>query len=59
MEKQTILETVKKVREISPKRKFNQSFDLIINLTNIDLKKQEQKVDLYYTLPHGKGGNYL
>jgi len=57
MEKQTILETVKKVREISPKRKFNQSFDLIINLTNIDLKKQEQKVDLYYTLPHGKGKN--
>jgi len=48
----TILESVKKVRE-SKKRNFNQTFDLIINLKEIDLKKSEHKIDEHFMLPKG------
>jgi len=50
----TILESVKKIRE-SKKRNFNQTFDLIINLKEIDLKKAENKIDEYFILPKGFG----
>ena len=55
MEKQDILKTLKDLRERSPKRKFSQSVDLLINLQNLDLKKPEHKVDLYLQLPHPIG----
>ncbi len=55
MDKKTILETIKKLREESPKRKFSQTFDLIINLKDINLKNPEQKVDVFIQLPHGTG----
>ena len=45
---------IKKLRE-SPKRKFSQSVDLIINLKQIDLKNPEHKVDLPIILPAGLG----
>jgi len=50
----TILESVKKTRE-SEKRNFNQTFDLIINLKEIDLKKSEYKIDEHFILPKGIG----
>jgi large subunit ribosomal protein L1 len=50
----TILENIKKVRE-SKKRNFNQTFDLIINLKELDLKKAENKIDEHFTLPKGSG----
>jgi len=50
----TLLESIKKVRE-SKKRNFNQIFDLIINLKEIDLKKTENKIDEHFTLPKGTG----
>ncbi len=37
------------------KRNFVQSFDLIINLRNIDLKKPENKFSKDVLLPHGRG----
>ena len=50
----TILENVKKARE-SKKRNFNQIFDLIVNLKEIDLKKTENKIDEHFILPKGTG----
>jgi len=50
----TLLESIKKVRE-SKKRNFNQTFDLIINLKEIDLKKSENKIDEHFILPKGTG----
>lgn len=55
MEKQDILRVLKDVREKSPKRKFSQTFDLVLNLRGIDLKKPEQKVELFVPLPHAIG----
>jgi large subunit ribosomal protein L1 len=50
----TLLESIKKARK-SKKRNFNQTFDLIINLKEIDLKKAENKIDEYFILPKGVG----
>ncbi len=50
-----ILATVKQLREKSEKRNFPQTFDLIINLQGIDLKKPESKINEEFPLPHGKG----
>lgn len=55
MEKEKFLENLKKLREASKKRKFNQSTDLIINLKDIDLKKPEEQVDFFLTF-HQKTG---
>lgn len=37
------------------KRNFEQTYDLIINLKNIDLSKPENKIKKEIVLPHGKG----
>ncbi len=47
-------ESLKSLREGS-KRNFNQSFDIIVNLKNIDLKKPENKFSKDIILPHGRG----
>lgn len=48
-------EALNYVRENSGNRKFSQSFDLMINLKNIDLKKPENKFSKDIVLPHGRG----
>lgn len=55
MEKINLLNTIKSVRNNSKKRNFVQSFDLIINLKNINLKKPEESVDLSLNLPNEIG----
>ena len=55
MDKNQVLKAIKELREKSPKKKFLQTVDLIINLKNLDLKKQEHKVDIYMKLPNSKG----
>ena len=52
------LAAIKKARE-GAKRNFKQSFDLSINLKNVDLKRPENKVKTEVTLPHpvGKAAN--
>lgn len=55
MEKSQILATLKKLRELSPKRNFKQSIDLTINLRQLDLKKPEHQVNMFITLPHSMG----
>jgi large subunit ribosomal protein L1 len=50
-----IKSAIKELREKSGKRKFSQSFDLIISLKEFDLKKAENKFTEEVVLPHGKG----
>lgn len=50
MDKDKVLETLKVVRENSRKRNFNQTFDLIINFKELDLKKKN--VDVFLNLPY-------
>ncbi len=50
-----MLEEIKKVRESAKKRKFSQTFDLIINLRALDLKKPENRINSEFVLPAGKG----
>src|SRR3989338_3388540 len=54
MEKELILEAVKAASG-SPQRKFRQSYELIINLKDIDLKKPEHQINLFVPAPHQKG----
>jgi len=55
MDKKTILEALKKLRETGKKRNFSQSVDLIVTLKDIDLKKPEEQVDFFATLHHPTG----
>ncbi len=49
-----ILDAIKKLRE-SKKRNFPQTFDLLINLKEFDLKKPENKISEEFPLPNGRG----
>jgi large subunit ribosomal protein L1 len=51
----TILEKIKEIREKSKKRNFNQRFDLVVNLKELDIKKAESKIDELLILPKGTG----
>lgn len=55
MEKEQIKSGLAKAKDISEKRNFKQSYDLIINLKGLDLKKQEHQIDTFITLPHSRG----
>ncbi|MBW2984466.1 50S ribosomal protein L1 [Candidatus Woesearchaeota archaeon] len=55
MDKNQVTQALEKVKANSPKRNFRQSYDLVINLTHIDLKKAEHKVDFYTQLSHPTG----
>lgn len=49
-----ILDAIKKARE-AEKRNFKQSFDLAINLKNMDMKKPENKIKTEVKMPNGIG----
>ncbi len=55
MDKSKVLEAIKKAREAGSKKKFNQTFDLILNLKEINLKNPEEKLDIFVVLPKGLG----
>ena len=55
MDKEQIQAALAKAKDISEKRNFKQSVDLIINLRGLDLKKPEHQVDAFITLPHSRG----
>jgi large subunit ribosomal protein L1 len=57
MDDSQILKALEEVRK-TPKRKFTQSIDVIINIQNIDFKNPSNKIDLKITLP-GKRGKEL
>ena len=52
MEKKEILQAIKQARENSKKRNFEQSLDIIINLKNINIKKEDEKINTFFSLPH-------
>jgi large subunit ribosomal protein L1 len=50
-----IINAIKELKEKSKKRKFSQTFDIIINLKEFDIKKPENKLNEEFSLPYGKG----
>lgn len=50
-----ILKTVQELKQNSEKRNFSQTFDLIVSLKEMDLKKPESRIDESFPLPHGRG----
>lgn len=50
-----ISEQIKKLKENSKKRNFNQTYDLIINLKDMNLKKSENKINEMVVLPKSCG----
>ncbi len=50
-----VADAIKKLKGSPEKRKFDQSFDLIINLKDIDIKKPEGKINEDFRLPNGLG----
>ncbi|MFH1420589.1 MAG: hypothetical protein ABIG30_01325 [Candidatus Aenigmatarchaeota archaeon] len=52
-ETRSIEDAIKYLRETTQKRKFMQTFDLTINLKNIDMKKET--INREIILPHGRG----
>ena len=55
MDKEQVQAAIAKAKDTSEKRNFRQSFDLIINLKGLDLKKPEHQVEAFVTLPHARG----
>ncbi len=53
--KKQVLEGIKKLREISTKRKFVQSVDMQVSLKDTDVKKPENKIKESIVLPHPLG----
>ena len=46
---------LKKLKENTPKKKFNQSIDLIINLKNLNLKNPDDQIEFFMQLHNSKG----
>ncbi len=55
MDKNAVKEAIKKLNETSKKRNFKQSYDLIVNLKGLDMKKPEQQVELYVPVHYSFG----
>jgi|ETN02SMinimDraft_2_1059926.scaffolds.fasta_scaffold57873_2 large subunit ribosomal protein L1 len=55
MNQKDILNAVKQAREGSKERKFKQTFDLVINFRDLDLKNPAHKLKDSVVLPHGRG----
>jgi len=55
MVRQSILDAVKKVCEAPEKPEFNETVELAINLKDIDLSVQSNRIDTEIILPKGRG----
>ncbi len=55
MNKEQVIKTLKKVKQNSPKRNFKQSIELIINLKGINLKKQDNQINVLAVMPYPWG----
>jgi large subunit ribosomal protein L1 len=56
LQRKDINEAVVKARKAGKKRKFEQTFELAINLRELDMKRPENRVNLRVQLPNGIGG---
>jgi large subunit ribosomal protein L1 len=52
---ESMSKAVKQMREVSPKRKFEQGVDISFTMTGIDPKKTEGRISEDVILPHGAG----
>jgi large subunit ribosomal protein L1 len=50
-----ILESVEKAREAASARNFEQSFDLAVNLRELDMNRPDNRVNIRVRLPNGVG----
>ncbi|MFH1072495.1 MAG: 50S ribosomal protein L1 [Nanoarchaeota archaeon] len=55
MDKKDIKNAIEDVKKNSKQRKFSQSYDLIVNLQELNLKNPEEQVDFFVTLHFGIG----
>jgi large subunit ribosomal protein L1 len=55
MNKEQFKQAIESVKKSSPKRKFTQSYDLVINLKDINLKDTAQQIDVFIPLHYSKG----
>ena len=54
--KKQIVDTLKKVREASPQRGFEQSIDMAVNLRELDMRRPENRVNTRVPLPNAIEG---
>ncbi|MBN1683411.1 50S ribosomal protein L1 [Candidatus Bathyarchaeota archaeon] len=54
--RQQILTAISKARKASPKRNFEQTIELVINLRELDMKRPENRINLRVQLPNGIEG---
>jgi large subunit ribosomal protein L1 len=54
--RQQIMSAITEARGKSPKRSFEQTFEMAINLRELDMKRPENRVNLRVQLPNGIGG---
>ena len=50
-----IINAIEKAREGSPPRNFVQSFDLAVNLRELDMNRPDNRVNIRFQLPNGVG----
>ena len=55
MKKSDILLKLAEMKKNSPKKNFNQSIDMNIVLKNVNLNREEEKIDEILTLPYTRG----
>ncbi|AEF96484.1 50S ribosomal protein L1 [Methanotorris igneus] len=55
MDREKILQAVKEARRLAKPRNFTQSFDLVVNLKELDLSRPENRLKEEVVLPHGRG----
>ncbi|MBI5390900.1 hypothetical protein HZB02_05390 [Candidatus Woesearchaeota archaeon] len=55
MDKKNLIVSLQQLKEAASQRKFKQTIDFVINLQSLDLKKPDQQVDIFATLPFGRG----
>lgn len=55
MEKKDVINALKQIDEKAKKRNFTQTIELIINFTNLDVRKPENLIDIKVALPHATG----
>jgi len=56
LQRKDITEAVVKARKAGKKRNFEQTFELAINLRELDMKRPENRVNIRVQLPNGIGG---
>ena len=54
-----ILQSIIKARASGKKRNFEQTFDLVINLRELDMKRPENRINLRVQLPNGISGQKI